>query len=125
MNENQQVLEHKRTNFRWKVALLMFGAIAINYIDRSNLSAAAPMIMKEFNFSATQMGFIMSAFFFSYTIFQIPSGWLGDKFGQRLVLGGAVTWWSAATMLIALCSSLVSFIGSRILLGIGEAAASV
>ncbi|VBB07683.1 Hypothetical protein LUCI_2948 [Lucifera butyrica] len=120
---NQGVPFQKRTNFRWKVALLMFGAIAINYLDRSNLSAAAPVIMKEFHFSATEMGFIMSAFFFSYTLFQIPSGWLADRLGQRLVLGGAVAWWSAATMLIGLCNNFISFIVSRIFLGIGEAAA--
>jgi MFS transporter, ACS family, D-galactonate transporter len=120
---NQRAQIQKRTSVRWKISLLMFGAIAINYLDRTNLSAAAPVIMKEFNFNPTQMGFILSAFFFSYTLFQIPSGWLADRLGQRLVLGGAVIWWSAATMCIAFCRSLPSFIGARVFLGIGEAAA--
>ncbi|MBU2699388.1 ACS family glucarate transporter-like MFS transporter [Sporomusaceae bacterium BoRhaA] len=123
LEKQNSIMDEVKTGFRWKVALLMWGAIAINYFDRTNLSAAAPMIMKEFNFTATEMGFIMSAFFFSYTLFQIPSGWLADKFGQRLVLGGAVGWWSAATMSIALCQGFVSFIAARILLGIGEAGA--
>lgn len=118
-----QTVPTKKTNFRWAVAIMMWGAIAINYIDRTNLSAVAPVLMKEFNFTSVEMGYIMSAFFLSYTIFQIPSGWLADRLGQRLVLGGAVAWWSGATMLIALCNSLPAFIGSRILLGIGEAAA--
>lgn len=120
---DQTVPIEKRTNFRWKVALLMWGAIAINYFDRTNLSAAAPVIMQEFGFTSTEMGFIMSAFFFSYTLFQIPSGWLADKLGQRIVLSGAVTWWSAATMLIALCQNFTSFILARVFLGIGEAGA--
>ena len=113
----------EKTGFRWKVAIMMWGAIAINYFDRTNLSAAAPMIMKEFDFTATEMGFIMSAFFFSYTLCQIPSGWLADKFGQKTLLGGSVASWSCATMLMAAGQGLISFIAIRILLGIGEAGA--
>jgi ACS family glucarate transporter-like MFS transporter len=119
----QETSFQQRTGFRWKVAVLTWGAIAINYIDRSNLSAATPVIMKQFHFTPTEMGFILSAFFWSYTLFQIPSGWLADRLGHRLILGGAVAWWSAATMLIAFCRALPTFIGARILLGVGEAAA--
>ncbi|MDR3561037.1 MAG: MFS transporter [Negativicutes bacterium] len=113
----------KKTNFRWGIIVMMWAAIAINYIDRTNLSAAAPVLMKEFNFTTVEMGYIMSAFFFSYTLFQIPSGWLADRLGQRLVMAGAVSWWSGATMLIAACQGIGSFIASRVLLGIGEAGA--
>lgn len=109
------------TKFRWKIALLMWGAVAINYIDRTNLSAAAPIIMKEFSLSVTDMGFIMSAFFWAYALFQIPAGWLADKVGQRKVYAGSVAWWSFATMIMGVGQGIASFTGIRVLLGVGEA----
>ena len=111
-----------KTGFRWGILSLMWSAIAINYIDRTNLAATAPVIMKEFAFSPTTMGFVFSAFSLSYTLFQIPSGWLADRFGQRRILGAGVAWWSTATALIAFCRGLPSFIAARFVLGIGETA---
>lgn len=113
-----------RTNVRWKIAALMWGAIAINYLDRTCLSAAAPAIMKEFNFDAAQMGIIMSAFFWSYALFQIPAGWLADRIGQRLTLFGAVIWWSLGTAATALAKVPLGFISARIFMGVGEAGAA-
>ena len=62
---------------------MMWAAIAINYIDRTVLSAAAPYITEEFNLTPGQMGIIMSGFFWSYALLQLPSGWAADKYGQK------------------------------------------
>ncbi|MEZ0119171.1 UNVERIFIED_ORG: ACS family D-galactonate transporter-like MFS transporter [Heyndrickxia coagulans] len=113
----------KRTNTRWIIALLMWAAIVINYLDRANLSAATPIIMKDLHLNSTEMGIVMSAFFWSYMLFQIPSGWLADKVGYRISLAFAVGWWSLATAFTAFARGLTSLIWLRVLLGIGESGA--
>src|SRR5689334_4018350 len=87
----------KSTKVRWIVGGLMWLAIAINYIDRTVLSAAAPHLSKELSIPADQMGFILSAFFWSYALLQIPAGWFADRFGQKIGLGASVGLWSIAT----------------------------
>lgn len=113
----------KRSNVRWVVAILMWAAIAINYIDRTVLSAAAPYITKEFGLNAAQMGVILSGFFWSYALLQVPSGWVADKIGQKKTLGFAVAWWSLSTAVTGLATGFKSILGFRIALGVGEAAA--
>lgn len=113
----------KKSNVRWVVAFMMWAAIAINYIDRTVLSAAAPYITEEFNLTAGQMGIIMSGFFWSYALLQLPSGWSADKYGQKKTLGFAVVWWSVATALTGLATGFKSLLGLRVALGVGEAAA--
>ncbi|WP_317906851.1 MFS transporter, partial [Bacillus subtilis] len=98
----------KKSNVRWVVAFMMWAAIAINYIDRTVLSAAAPYITEEFNLTAGQMGIIMSGFFWSYALLQLPSGWAADKYGQKKTLGFAVVWWSVATALTGLATGFKS-----------------
>jgi D-galactonate transporter len=113
----------RRTNVRWKISILMWAAIAINYLDRANLSAATPSLMKSLHINPAEMGIVMSAFFWSYMLFQIPQGWFADKVGQRISLGLAVGWWSVATALTAVARGAGSLIGLRVLLGIGESGA--
>jgi ACS family glucarate transporter-like MFS transporter len=110
-------------NVRWGVAWLMWVAIAINYIDRTVLSAAAPNIVKDLNIPMAEMGLIMSAFFWSYALLQIPAGWFSDKFGQKWGLGLSVGWWSVATSVMGLASGFSSLFAMRIALGVGEAGA--
>ncbi|CAH0442858.1 MULTISPECIES: MFS transporter [Ralstonia solanacearum species complex] len=113
----------QRSKVRWLVAGLMWAAIAINYIDRTVLSAAAPHIQKEFHLSAVEMGIVMSAFFWSYALLQLPAGILADRFGQKKVLGFAVLWWSLATAVTGLATGFKSLVGLRVALGVGEAGA--
>ncbi|AIF53277.1 MFS transporter [Pelosinus sp. UFO1] len=117
------MLTEKKSNVRWVVAALMWSAIAINYIDRTVLAAAAPYITKEFSITPSQMGIIMSGFFWSYALLQVPAGWFADKIGQKKTLGFAVAWWSVATALTGLGTGFKSILGFRVALGIGEAAA--
>ncbi|HEY4805270.1 MAG TPA: MFS transporter [Paraburkholderia sp.] len=112
-----------RSRVRWWVAGLMWAAIAINYIDRTVLSAAAPRIQSEFHLSAIQMGVVMSAFFWSYALLQLPAGMLADRLGQKKVLGFAVLWWSLATAVTGIASGFRSLVALRVALGIGEAGA--
>lgn len=115
--------QNKRSNMRWWVAAMMWAAIAINYIDRTVLSAAAPHIQGEFGLSPIEMGVVMSAFFWSYALLQLPAGYLADRFGQKKTLGLAVVWWSLATAVTGVATGFKSLVGLRIALGVGEAAA--
>ncbi|AOK50303.1 hypothetical protein WT60_26130 [Burkholderia sp. MSMB617WGS] len=112
-----------RSNVRWIVAGLMWAAIAINYIDRTVLSAAAPHIQKEFHLGPVEMGIVMSAFFWSYALLQLPAGMLADRCGQKKVLGFAVLWWSLATAVTGLSNGFKSLVALRVALGVGEAGA--
>jgi D-galactonate transporter len=111
------------TKTRWVVAGLMWFAIAINYIDRTVLSAAAPQMSKEFGLTADMMGIVLSAFFWSYALLQIPAGWVADRFGQKIGLGAAVGSWSLATAATGLATGFFSLVGLRVALGVGEAGA--
>ncbi len=71
------------TNRRWIVLALVFFGIVISYVDRGNLSIAAPSIMSEFHIAPGAMGLLLSAFFWTYGAFQIPAGALVDRLGIR------------------------------------------
>src|ERR1700743_2860941 len=104
---------------RWYVLLLISVMYLITYLDRVNISTAAPEISKEFGFDKVTMGIIFSAFLWSYALFQVPGGWLSARFGPRGVLTGVVGFWSIMTMATAGAFSATSFIATRFLFGIG------
>ncbi len=70
---------------RWTIVLMLFVITIINYADRASMSVAKPGMSKEFGIDAAQMGWILSAFGWSYVVCQIPGGWLLDRFGSKLV----------------------------------------
>src|SRR6202790_1590570 len=86
-----------RSYGRWYVLVLISLMYLITYLDRVNISTVAPVISKEFNFDKATMGFIFSAFAWSYALFQVPGGWIGDRFGPRRVLTVIVSYWSVMT----------------------------
>jgi sugar phosphate permease len=108
---------------RWYVMFLICLMYLITYLDRVNISTVAPVISKEFDFSKVTMGVIFSAFVWSYAAFQVPGGWLGDRFGPRRVLAIIVGYWSAMTALTAAATGALSFTVVRFFFGIGEAGA--
>jgi sugar phosphate permease len=108
---------------RWYILFLICLMYLITYLDRVNISTAAPVISKEFGFDKITMGFIFSAFAWAYAAFQVPGGWLGDRFGARSVLTIIVTYWSIMTAATAMAFSATSFFVVRFLFGIGEAGA--
>src|SRR5439155_10713475 len=75
-----------------------FALSAVTYLDRVCIATAATSIREELHLNAVQMGWIFSAFTLAYAIFEIPSGWLGDRIGPRRVLTRIVLWWSVFTM---------------------------
>jgi len=108
---------------RWVMIAMCFLANAINYVDRANLAIAAPAIRADLGLDAAAMGLVLSAFFWTYALFQMPAGWFIDKMGVRISLAVAVGWWSIFTMVTGLTRGVGQIVGSRLLLGVGEAAA--
>lgn len=106
----------------WGIWMLAV-SVCLNYVDRGSLSIAAPQVAKELALDPAQMGILFSAFFFSYAILQIPSGWLVDRFDVKKVLGVGFALWSIATGLHGLANSFAVLLGFRLLLGIGESVA--
>src|SRR6202167_4778208 len=90
---------------RWYVLLLISVMYLITYLDRVNISTAAPEISKEFGFDKVTMGIIFSAFVWAYALFQVPGGWLSDRFGAHRVLTGVVAYWSVMTVATAVAFS--------------------
>ncbi len=95
----------------------------IAYIDRVNISVAAPFLSKEFGLSPTELGAVFSAFALPYAAMQILGGWCADKFGPRLVLTVLSIIWAVATILCGFAWGLTSLIMFRFILGIGEGGA--
>lgn len=110
-----------KKKFRWSVVVwLLIGGI-INYLDRTNLSIAAPDMIKELHLTNTHIGLMGTVFSWTYAVMQLPSGWLIDRFGAKRIFSIAVLWWSISTALMGVCNKLLSFLGARFLLGVGEA----
>src|SRR3954469_21398219 len=81
----------------WPMVVLLVISVAINYIDRGNLSIAAPLLKKEMGLSQWHLGLLLSAFFWTYAVFQIVSGWLVDRCNVNVVMAVGFIMWSAAT----------------------------
>jgi len=111
------------TGVRHRVLWLAVIVYMITYMDRVCISHAATEIRREYGFDAVTLGWIFSGFNLSYALFQIPGGWLGDRFGPRRVLAAIVLWWSAFTAATSLALGMWSMYVVRFLFGMGEAGA--
>jgi len=107
----------------WRLLALLSFSVVINYIDRSNLSIAAPLLKDEFGLSASQLGILLSSFFWTYTLFQLVSGWAVDRFDVNWVIAAGFLTWSLATAATALVHGFVVLLVIRLILGIGESVA--
>ena len=106
-----------------RVLLLLTFSVLINYIDRSNLSIAAPLLKDELGLTNTQLGTLLAAFFWTYAMLQIPAGWLVDRFDVKWVFAAGFFIWSIATAATGLLHGFVALIAVRVILGIGESVA--
>src|SRR5260370_38872527 len=79
------------------VLVLLWLSVFLNYIDRSNLSIAAPLLKGELGLSASKLGVLLSAFFWTYACLQIPAGWPVDRLEVKWVFSGGFFLWPAAT----------------------------
>ncbi|MGA9797813.1 MAG: MFS transporter [Terriglobales bacterium] len=105
---------------RWGIVGLLFTASLINYLDRAAISFALPLISKDFHLTPETKGLLLSSFFWSYALMQVPIGWCADRLNLRWLYAGAFALWSLAQGLTGLAGSLSVLIGFRILLGVGE-----
>ncbi len=115
--------ESKSSHVRWVVLLLLCLMYLITYLDRVSLANTAGPIMKEYGFNKVTMGIIFSAFIWAYALFQVPGGWLGDRFGPRKVLSVIMAYRTVIAILTTGAMGFASFWGIRFALGVGEAGA--
>jgi len=105
------------------VIALLFLAVLVNYVDRGNLSIVAVPVMKEFGISPVSLGILLSAFFWTYTLLQIPVGFVVDRFGLKWAYAIAFLIWSVASAAVGIASSFGQVLAFRLLLGVGESVA--
>lgn len=119
----------KRTRVRFGIVAMLFIVTAVNYADRATLSIAGPALAKDLGMDAVTMGYIFSAFGWSYVIAQLPGGWLLDRFGSKIVYFGSIFIWSLFTLMQGSVSlltatastAIVVLFALRFLVGFAEA----
>ncbi|WP_243794700.1 MFS transporter [Saccharopolyspora gloriosae] len=105
------------------IAVLLFGTVVINYLDRSNLSIAMPAIAEEMDLSTSQQGLLLSAFGWTYAAMQLPGGWLVDRIRPRVLYPLCLGLWSLATLFMGMVGGFVALIVLRLAVGAFEAPA--
>lgn len=108
---------------RWIIGVLLGVGILINYFDRINISVAAPQLQQEFGLSPGELGLLFSAFFWSYSLLQVPGGMVLDRFGVTRVGRWGAFLWAAASAITAIASGFGGIFAARVLLGVAEAPA--
>ncbi len=121
--ERAAVSRERPTHVRYIVLGLTVAAYMITYMDRQILAVARPVIRDELGISLVMMGWITFSFRLAYALFQIPGGWLGDRFGARRALTLIVTWWSIFTGFTAMAWNAVSMLVIQVFFGLGKAGA--
>jgi MFS transporter, ACS family, D-galactonate transporter len=106
---------------RWGIACLLGFGVLVNYFDRVNLSVSQEALHNAFGISTITFGYLLSAYSWTYAVFQLPSGLILDRFGVKLVGRIGTLIWSVASFAAAISTGLAGFTGARLLLGIGEA----
>ena len=116
---NERANRTQRAGFA-PALVLLFLAVLINYVDRGNLSIAAPLLKNEWHMSASPLGALFSAFFWTYTAMQFVGGWVFDRFDPCRVLALGFLVWSLATAFTGFSTGFVMLLSLRLLLGVGE-----
>jgi ACS family D-galactonate transporter-like MFS transporter len=110
-----------QTRIRWKVMFAVFLIATVSYLDRTNLSVAAPVLRQELNLSPTQLGLVFSAFSWSYALAQIPAGLVATWLRPRLTYLVALWLWCILLALTTLATSFAALVLFRIPFGLAEA----
>jgi MFS family permease len=106
-----------------RLVLLLSVGVFINYVDRGNLATAAPLIQGELHLSASQLGVLLSAFYYGYVLAMAPVGWFAEKYGAKRVLATGAIVWSIATLFTGVVSTFAGLLLLRLLMGGGESVA--
>jgi len=109
------------THTRYWVIVFTASLAAITYIDRIAIAQAAPFITRELRLTSIQMGYVLGAFEWSYCLFEVPAGWLGDRTGPKSALTRIVIFWSVFTSATAWAWNFASLMVTRFLFGAGQA----
>jgi MFS family permease len=109
--------------YRYIVLCLLVALSTITFLDRLAIAVAGPRIQSDLHLAPWQWGWVLGSFVLAYGLFEIPTGAIGDKFGQRKVLARIVLWWSAFTALTGATSGFIPLLTIRFLFGTGEAGA--
>jgi MFS family permease len=117
-----QVAEKPAVRFSGLVVALLAAAIFINYIDRGNVATAAPLIQRELKLNNTEIGLLISAFFWIYVPGQLVAAWLVSRINAYRTLAIGLALWSAATVLTGVTTGFAALLALRLLLGLGESA---
>jgi MFS family permease len=104
------------------VVFLLAAVLFINYVDRGALPTAAHLIQADLKLSEEQLGLLFSAFFWTYSLVQLPVGWLAERFGAHRVLAIGLAIWALATICVGAAHTFPTLLALRLLLGIGESA---
>jgi ACS family glucarate transporter-like MFS transporter len=113
----------RQMKYRHRVLILLATLSVLTYLDRVCISVAGPRMQNELHLSSQDWGLVTGAFAVAYALFEIPSGYLGDRFGAHAMLTRIVLWWSALTTLTGFASKLWPLTIIRFLFGAGEAGA--
>jgi MFS transporter, ACS family, D-galactonate transporter len=113
-------LSDRASSGRWTIVWLLFAASLINYLDRSSISLALPLLSRDLGLGPESKGVLLSAFFWSYALMQIPVGWATDRVNLRWLYFAAFVLWSLGQGLTGFAGSLTVLIIFRMLLGVGE-----
>ncbi len=111
----------KPTRQRFGVMAMLFVSVVINYLDRSNLSIVAPRLSDELQLSPTTLGLTLSAFGWTYAIFQIPASRVVDRIKPRLLYAMTLTLWSSGTLLMGFAGTILQILALRLAVGAFEA----
>jgi MFS transporter, ACS family, glucarate transporter len=115
--------ERLTSRVRHRVVGLAVLLAAITYLDRVSIALTAKPMMRDLGINEVEMSFVFSAFTLAYGLFEIPTGWWGDRIGTRRVLTRIVIWWSSFTIATAAAFNYASLLAIRFLFGMGEAGA--
>jgi ACS family glucarate transporter-like MFS transporter len=123
----EKMSTQKATRVRWTILAILFLITTINYADRATISIAGPELKKVLGLSSVQMGYVFSAFAWSYVVAQLPGGWLLDRFGSKITYFFSIFLWSLFTMAMGSVgfftggAAVALLFGLRLLVGAAEA----
>ena len=106
-----------------QLSLLLAAAVFINFVDRGNLATAAPVLATELHLSATQLGILLSSFYWTYAVSQLGAGWLAERYPVQRVIAAGFALWCVATILSGFASTFAMLLVLRLILGLGESVA--
>jgi len=112
--------EEKLSPALWRLLALLMLSVVVNFIDRGLLSAAAPLLKDELGLTASQLGLLLSSFFWTYAAFMVVAGWLADHLEVNWVLAAGFLLWCAATVATGFVHGFAALFAARLVLGMAE-----